>query len=137
MYEISIDCKKCGLCKKNCVCSAIDGEVKKFMAINQKKCEQCGLCYEVCPFSAVLKDGILKPKIKGKKKKSLKSFIDKKECLGCKNCYLNCPNEVIKFNKSFFGGFCSVEEEKCKGCGLCLKMCLNNCIRVLNKKKSA
>lgn len=61
-------------------------------------------------------------------KKKRRAYISSKDCLGCKNCYLNCRRKVIKHKKSFIGGHCFVNEDECIGCGNCLKMCLNNCI---------
>lgn len=132
MYKISGSCKKCGLCFKKCPSAAIVGETGRFFCIISEKCRRCGVCYQACPFEAILKEG--KPRPKEDKKKVLKARIDSKNCVGCRNCFLNCPNRVIKYEKGFFStGHCHVDETKCKGCGSCVKMCLNDCIEIISK----
>jgi NADH-quinone oxidoreductase subunit F len=46
-------CEGCGLCKKVCPVSAIEGTVKKTHAINQDLCVKCGECRNTCAFDAV------------------------------------------------------------------------------------
>ena len=131
MYEISDQCKKCGLCSKRCVHGAIVGQIKEYFAIVNDRCKECGMCYEVCPFGAIAKNGILRPP-DGKKKRVVKAKINQAECVGCRNCFLSCPNSVIKYEKPFLkAGHCRVQEDACKGCGCCLRMCLNDCIKVV------
>ncbi|MBF0107099.1 MAG: 4Fe-4S binding protein [Deltaproteobacteria bacterium] len=128
-YEISDECKKCGLCMTKCQNGAIFGEKKVHVEIDTTLCLKCGVCYVQCPFGAILKDGI--PGEKGKNKRIPKAVIDSAKCLGCRNCYLNCPNEVIVFKKNIIGsGHCVVDREKCVGCSCCMTMCLNNCITI-------
>ncbi len=111
MYKISDQCRKCGLCSKRCVHGAIVGRIKESFAIVEDRCKQCAMCYHVCPFGAVLKDGASRP-ASGNKERVIKARINKGECIGCRNCFLNCPNRVIKYEKSFFSsGHCVVLEK--------------------------
>jgi NADH-quinone oxidoreductase subunit F len=53
-FEIKKDsCKACGLCRKSCPVSAIDGKKGEPFAITQKLCISCGSCRNCCPFEAV------------------------------------------------------------------------------------
>ncbi len=47
-------CTGCLLCVKNCPSSAITGERKEPVNLNQDKCTKCGVCFEVCKFKAVV-----------------------------------------------------------------------------------
>jgi len=50
---ISDNCKKCGLCFKNCPSNAVIWEKKEVAEIIQDTCVKCGICKEVCKFGAV------------------------------------------------------------------------------------
>lgn len=53
-YEVIIDnCKKCGLCFRNCPSDAVIWKKKEVAEIIQEKCVKCGICKEVCKFDAV------------------------------------------------------------------------------------
>jgi 2-oxoacid:acceptor oxidoreductase delta subunit (pyruvate/2-ketoisovalerate family) len=46
--------------------------------------------------------------------------IDMDKCIGCKNCWIYCPETAIKWtdeNKP------EIEWRKCKGCGICVNEC--------------
>jgi len=46
--------------------------------------------------------------------------VDEEKCVGCKNCWLYCPETAIKWtdrNKP------EIESNKCKGCGICVNEC--------------
>jgi len=53
--------------------------------INKNKCTECGTCIEVCPMEIFVKKGD-------------KVIIDPKkvtECIGCRACEVQCPQEAI------------------------------------------
>ncbi len=53
-YRVITDnCKKCGLCFKNCPADAVIWKKKEVAEIIQEKCIKCGICKEVCKFEAV------------------------------------------------------------------------------------
>ena len=53
-YHVNTEnCKKCGLCFKNCPTSAVIWKKKEVAEIIQDKCVKCGICQEVCKFDAV------------------------------------------------------------------------------------
>ncbi len=52
---IEAECTACGLCRKHCPQSAIEGEKKVIHKIIQEKCTKCGICYSVCKFDAIEK----------------------------------------------------------------------------------
>ncbi|MGI9536358.1 MAG: NADH-ubiquinone oxidoreductase-F iron-sulfur binding region domain-containing protein, partial [Desulfocapsaceae bacterium] len=53
-YEVITDnCKKCGLCFRNCPSDAVIWKKKEVAEIIQDKCVKCGICKEVCKFDAV------------------------------------------------------------------------------------
>ena len=46
--------------------------------------------------------------------------IDKKKCIVCGTCELECPRKAISLGEDIKF---SVDEEKCVGCGACAKIC--------------
>ncbi len=53
-YHVNTEnCKKCGLCFKNCPSDAVIWKKKEVAEIIQDKCVKCGICQEVCKFDAV------------------------------------------------------------------------------------
>ena len=58
-YEVIADqCKKCGLCARQCPVGAISGTPGKNgtpYVIDQDKCIKCGLCESACKFKAIIK----------------------------------------------------------------------------------
>ncbi len=52
-HVITDNCKKCGLCFRNCPSDAVIWKKKEVAEIIQDKCVKCGICKEVCKFDAV------------------------------------------------------------------------------------
>ena len=53
-YKVNVDnCKKCGLCFRNCPSEAVIWKKKEVAEIIQDKCVKCGICKEVCKFDAI------------------------------------------------------------------------------------
>jgi len=46
--------------------------------------------------------------------------IDMEKCLGCKNCWLYCPETAIKWTDE---NQPEIDWRKCKGCGICVNEC--------------
>ena len=56
MLNYNIDeskCKSCGICAKNCVVNAINGQKGKAYVIDNSKCAKCGVCETKCPVKAI------------------------------------------------------------------------------------
>lgn len=51
--------------------------------IDKNKCTDCGTCIDVCPMSVFAKEG---DKVVVK---------NAKECIGCRACEVQCPEEAI------------------------------------------
>ena len=45
--------------------------------------------------------------------------VDQAKCIGCRLCWLYCPEGVIKVE----GGRVEVDYARCKGCGICANEC--------------
>lgn len=55
-YAIDKDqCKKCGLCSKNCPANCIIGDKNTPYEINAEACIRCGTCLDKCKFNAVIR----------------------------------------------------------------------------------
>lgn len=52
---------------------------------------------------------------------------DRKRCVACGVCALQCPREAIAIEN---GCWAAVDMEKCVGCGICEKACPAGSIRV-------
>jgi len=46
--------------------------------------------------------------------------IDEEKCIGCKNCWIYCPETAIKWRDDDKP---EIEWRKCKGCGVCVNEC--------------
>lgn len=52
--------------------------------------------------------------------RTFRPIRDKKKCIDCMICWLNCPDSSISSNKGTFGKF---DYDHCKGCGICANQC--------------
>lgn len=126
-YRITDDCKGCGLCRKKCPWSAVIGAKKEKHVIEPTLCQGCGTCWNVCPKRAVEDPDGSKRADKGRGRVP-KARIDGTSCAGCKNCLLNCEQLAIRFERRLLSGHCTVDEERCVGCGSCQSFCASDCI---------
>jgi pyruvate ferredoxin oxidoreductase delta subunit len=60
-----------------------------------------------------------------------KPVIDHKKCTKCTLCHFFCPEGAIKVRED---GYMEVNEEYCKGCGICANECPAKCIKMEMKK---
>jgi len=51
--------------------------------------------------------------------RSLKPVINESRCSGCLQCYLYCPDGVIRQKENVI----TIDYDFCKGCGICRKIC--------------
>ncbi len=65
---------------------------------------------------------------------ALKAVIDPEMCDGAPTCIVKrvCPKKAV-FQKGIFGGVAEVNEEKCIGCGLCIKYCPHKAVLMVEK----
>jgi len=56
--------------------------------------------------------------------------IDKEACIGCKRCWVYCPEIAISMNE----GKAEVNYDYCKGCGICAEECLVDAITVVKEE---
>ncbi|MBW1942815.1 MAG: 4Fe-4S binding protein [Deltaproteobacteria bacterium] len=133
-YQISEDCKGCGLCAKRCPEDAIDGKIKDRFDIDPFLCQECGTCFDTCPQGAIIDpQGNRSPK-KRKGEKGAKARIDSDICAGCKTCFLNCPQEAISIIKKglvFPTVYCQVDPKLCVGCGTCTLFCITGAVELI------
>jgi pyruvate ferredoxin oxidoreductase delta subunit len=47
--------------------------------------------------------------------------IDQEKCIGCKSCWIFCPETAIQWDEATKKP--SIEYRKCKGCGVCVNEC--------------
>lgn len=56
---------------------------------------------------------------------------DKENCVNCKICLNNCPNNAISENDKIY----SCIDDKCIGCGICSAVCPNSCWNLISNRK--
>ena len=62
---------------------------------------------------------------------SIRPVIDAQRCVGCYQCYLYCPDGVIRIED----GKAVVDLDFCKGCGICQKTCRIGAIEMEAERK--
>ena len=83
------------------------------------KCIMCMECIRTCPTGAIRK-------IPKKEVDLGTAVIDSEKCLAllrkkrCKVCYERCPLKAVELKRRRFP---IIIEEKCNGCGICLRQC--------------
>ncbi|MBP1358328.1 MAG: 4Fe-4S binding protein [Sulfolobus sp.] len=50
----------------------------------------------------------------------VRPVVNKDKCIGCKACFLFCPEDTIKLD---IDGKVYVDYDYCKGCGVCANSC--------------
>ena len=63
--------------------------------------------------------------------RSIRPVIDAQRCVGCSQCYLYCPDGVIRIED----GKAVVDLDFCKGCGICQKTCRIGAIEMEAERK--
>ena len=63
--------------------------------------------------------------------RSIRPVIDVQKCVGCYQCYLYCPDGVIRIED----GKAVVDLDFCKGCGICQKTCRIGAIEMEAERK--
>jgi Na+-translocating ferredoxin:NAD+ oxidoreductase subunit B len=134
-FSITIDCKGCQACVRNCPTQAISGERHEVHRIDPARCIECGTCGRVCPYSAVAKpDGTIAERLK--RSDWDRPVIDRKTCVSCGLCITICPVSCLSFDEE--AGPKHLEPYPylqvplaCVGCGFCESICPVGAIKLL------
>ncbi|WP_456416112.1 4Fe-4S binding protein [Methanocaldococcus sp.] len=115
-------CSLCGICINNCKEEAISITTVEFKSIKDENCILCGTCSNVCPKDAIIID------------RSNKVVLFTDDCILCETCAIHCPRDVIPNTTGYKkivdreNSFIRTDMDFCIKCGLCNKVCPNNCI---------
>lgn len=91
---------------------------------DENKCVHCDSCILACSFQHTGEYNPLYARIKEIKEKDGSYVLNVcKQCIE-QTCYNVCPNEAIYIDKE--KSILCVDEEKCTGCGICVKKCNYN-----------
>lgn len=145
-------CISCGICEKNCRCSAIDS---KKHVIDYSKCVTCFICVDKCPKDAMIYGKMTinhavtkKGQDEGEGKTTRKTFLATVATLATASA-LKAQDKIVD------GGLATIEKKKapkretplkpagsaslsnftsrCTGCQLCVQVCRNDVLRPSNK----
>jgi len=61
-----------------------------------------------------------------------KPVWDRKRCFKCGSCYLSCPDAAIM---KVDDGYYDMQQDICKGCGICARECLNDALAMTPEGK--
>ena len=119
-------CLGYGDCVKACPFDAIhivDGVAK----VDRAKCVGCGACATACPNSiiSVIPEHKRKPVVlcQNKDKGADTRKACTAGCIGCMKCAKACHFEAITVDVANGVFLAKIDQEKCKGCQLCVKEC--------------
>lgn len=126
-YTITIDCKGCRACVRNCPTQAISGERHELHLIDPARCIECGTCGRVCPYGAVEQpDGTIADRLK--RSEWDRPVIDRNTCVSCGLCITICPVSCLDWDDG--RGRKHPEPYPylrvplaCVGCGFCESVC--------------
>ena len=132
-------CLGCGDCVAACKFDAIHiNPTTGIPEVDEEKCVACGACVKACPRA------IIELRLKGKNNRrvwvgcvnqdkgpaAMKAC--KVSCIACGKCVKECKFDAI----SLTGNVSYIDDEKCKACRACMKVCPRECIYDANFPKS-
>lgn len=133
-WACTYGCLGLGDCQDACQYGAItvkDGVAK----VNPDACVACGACVKACP------NNVIAMMSKKMKVHVLCRSVDKAPavrkicdigCIGCKKCEKTCKFDAIHVTDFL----ASIDYDKCKNCGMCVKECPTGAIINLRKPKA-
>ena len=132
-------CLGCGDCVAACKFDAIHINPETGIPeVDEEKCVACGACVKACPRN------IIEIRLKGKNNRrvwvgcvnqdkgpaAMKAC--KVSCIACGKCVKECKFDAIALQ----GNVSYIDDEKCKACRACMKVCPRDCIYDANFPKS-
>jgi len=120
----SAKCTGCGACELACSMAFYKEENREKSAIrvtandgggyDVSVCDQCGDCMWMCSTMALSRgaNGVVR--------------LDKKACVGCLICVGECLRDFFFYNNELPAPF------KCSACGICVKACPADVLRIEN-----
>jgi len=104
-------CHACSICVKMCPYGALE-MVSNLPVMDLSKCTDCGICYAKCPVKGSSYIDFKAPRPKAE--------IEISRCEGNHKCFEVCKFKAIEGEE---GQIHTVIEDKCVGCGECVKAC--------------